>query len=79
MALLDEGPEPDELVAFLTRRFAPPSLENTEGDPLSDRRMDGVLDTIQQLDPAAAMTSDERLPISDAREAARLARELPSR
>jgi tetratricopeptide (TPR) repeat protein len=32
--LLDNEPDPVELVAFLTRRFAPPTLCNTEGDPL---------------------------------------------
>jgi hypothetical protein len=34
IALLDSGPDTLELVAFLTRRFAPPALCNTEGDPL---------------------------------------------
>ncbi|MGH3787783.1 MAG: SEC-C domain-containing protein, partial [Pseudonocardiaceae bacterium] len=34
IALLDSGPDPLDLVAFLTRRFAPPALCNTEGDPL---------------------------------------------
>lgn len=34
IALLDEGPDPVELVAILSRRFAPPTLTNTEGDPL---------------------------------------------
>ncbi|MGH3478393.1 MAG: SEC-C metal-binding domain-containing protein, partial [Nocardioidaceae bacterium] len=34
IALLDSGPDPLDLVAFLTRRFAPPVLQNTEGDPL---------------------------------------------
>ena len=37
MAMLDEGPDADELVAFLSRRFAPPTLVNTEGDPLEIR------------------------------------------
>lgn len=32
--LLDSKPDPLDLVAFLTRRFAPPTLCNTEGDPL---------------------------------------------
>ncbi|BBY73563.1 hypothetical protein MPRF_04620 [Mycolicibacterium parafortuitum] len=32
--LLDEGPDPVEIVAFLSARFAPPTLTNTEGDPL---------------------------------------------
>lgn len=34
VALLDDEPEPEEVVAFLSRRFAPPTLQNTEGDPL---------------------------------------------
>ena len=34
IALLDSGPDTLDLVAFLTRRFAPPALHNTEGDPL---------------------------------------------
>lgn len=32
--LLDGEPEPEEIVEFCTRRFAPPTLVNTEGDPL---------------------------------------------
>jgi hypothetical protein len=32
--LLDTEPDPSELVAFLTRRFAPPSVVNVEGEPL---------------------------------------------
>ncbi|MGO9226649.1 SEC-C metal-binding domain-containing protein [Mycobacterium sp.] len=34
MALLDDDPGPVELVAALSRRFAPPVLQNTEGEPL---------------------------------------------
>jgi tetratricopeptide (TPR) repeat protein len=34
LALLDGEPGPDQLVWFLSRRFAPPVLQNTEGDPL---------------------------------------------
>lgn len=34
MRLLDEKPEPDRLVAYLSRRFAPPEMANTEGDPM---------------------------------------------
>ena len=34
IAMLDSEPDPVELVSLLTRRFAPPSLQNTEGDPL---------------------------------------------
>ncbi|GFG73211.1 SEC-C domain-containing protein [Mycobacterium botniense] len=33
--LLDTGPDPVTLVAWLSRRFAPPALVNTEGDPLA--------------------------------------------
>ncbi len=39
IALLDSEPDPLDLVAFLTRRFAPPALQNTE-------------DPAQRLDPA---------------------------
>ena len=34
IALLDSEPDPLDLVFFLARRFAPPVLQNTEGDPL---------------------------------------------
>lgn len=34
MALLDDVPHPVELVTFLSRRFAPPVLQNTEGESL---------------------------------------------
>jgi hypothetical protein len=34
MALLDDDPDPVELVAFLSGRFAPPTLQNTEGESL---------------------------------------------
>ena len=34
IALLDADTDPVELVAVLSRRFAPPQLQNTEGDPL---------------------------------------------
>ena len=33
--LLDTGPDPVTLVAQLSRRFAPPALANTEGDPFA--------------------------------------------
>ena len=33
--LLDVGPDPVELMAALSRRFAPATLTNTEGDPLA--------------------------------------------
>lgn len=32
--LLDAEPEPVDLVSFLTRRYAPPVLRNTEGEPV---------------------------------------------
>lgn len=35
IGLLDTEPDPVELVARLSRRFAPPALTNTEGDPLA--------------------------------------------
>lgn len=34
IALLDNDPDPLDLVTFLSRRFAPPQLQNTEGDPV---------------------------------------------
>ena len=34
MELLDTRPDPIDIVAFLSARFAPPTLQNTEGDPL---------------------------------------------
>jgi len=34
IALLDDEPDPVELVAFQSRRFAPPVLQNTEGESL---------------------------------------------
>ncbi len=34
IALLDDDPDPVELVATLSRRFAPPVLQNTEGESL---------------------------------------------
>jgi tetratricopeptide (TPR) repeat protein len=34
LALLDSEPEPEALLEALSARFAPPQLENTEGDPL---------------------------------------------
>ena len=34
LQLIDSEPGPDQLVAFLSARFAPPVLHNTEGEPL---------------------------------------------
>ncbi|CAM2950850.1 hypothetical protein BST27_12850 [Mycobacterium intermedium] len=46
--LLDTEPDPVTLVAQLSRRFAPPELVNTEGDPLAICEA-----TVQVSDPAA--------------------------
>ncbi len=35
IALLDDEPDPIELITFLSRRFAPPELRNTEGESLT--------------------------------------------
>lgn len=35
LELLDSEPDPGQLVAFLSARFAPPVLQNTEGEPLA--------------------------------------------
>ena len=137
--LLDDEPDPVTLVAQLTRRFAPPRLVNTEGDPLaiceasvrlgdaagiraaldevydrsdgeettrwfehvvtdglqriraalvldgdtlsietnSEQRMDRVLATLARLDPAMTVLDDDRRPIRDTREAAKLAKQMP--
>ena len=49
MALLDDGPGPVELVAALSRRFAPPVLQNTEGEPLM------ICDARLRVDDPAAL------------------------
>ncbi len=138
--LLDTEPDAATLVAQLSRRFAPPALANTEGDPLaiceatvhvgdpagieaalddtydrvdgdepprwfehvttqdmlriratlvlhgdtlrvetnSEKRMDRVLATLARLDPAMKMLDDSRRPLRDVREAAQLAKQLPT-
>jgi hypothetical protein len=48
VALLDEEPDPDELVELLSARFAPPTLSNTEGDVLVFCEV-----TLRVPDPAA--------------------------
>ena len=48
VALLDGEPDPDELVELLSARFAPPTLSNTEGDPLVFCEV-----TLRVPDPAA--------------------------
>ncbi|OBA81176.1 hypothetical protein A9W99_14600 [Mycobacterium sp. 1164966.3] len=47
--LLDAGPDPVSLVAQLSRRFAPPTLTNTEGDPLA------ICEAIVEVTDAAEM------------------------
>jgi hypothetical protein len=48
IALLDDEPDPVELVAFLSRRFAPPVMQNTEGESMV------MCDaTLRVADPAA--------------------------
>ncbi len=48
LKLLDSEPEPTELVGFLSGRFTPPELQNTEGDPLVFCEA-----TLRSPDPAA--------------------------
>ncbi|MEV6621429.1 hypothetical protein AB0M83_18830 [Amycolatopsis sp. NPDC051106] len=48
IALLDSSPDPITLISFLTRRFAPPVLQNTECDPLVLCEI-----TLRTTDPAA--------------------------
>ena len=50
IALLDAEPDPIELVAFLSRRFAPPKLVNTEGEPLM------ICDATLRVDDPAALS-----------------------
>jgi hypothetical protein len=63
IALLDDEPAPVELVTFLSRRFAPPTLRNTEGETLV------MCDaTLRVADPAALSDGldDEYDPRDDA-------------
>lgn len=140
LTTLDSEPDPLELVAYLTRRFAPPALANTEGDPLvfceatlearepdaltaaldetydrvedaepprwfehvtthgqqriratlrleqgelhvetnSEVRMDRVLESLHRIDPGLAVLKESRRAVRDAREAAEMAKQLPS-
>jgi tetratricopeptide (TPR) repeat protein len=50
IALLDDEPDPVDLVAALSRRFAPPVLQNTEGEPLT------ICDARLRLDDPTALT-----------------------
>jgi tetratricopeptide (TPR) repeat protein len=59
--LLDTAPGPERLVGFLSRRFAPPRLQNTEGDPLVMCQA-----TLEVPDPPAlARALDETYDLSD--------------
>jgi len=49
IALLDDEPGPVDLVAALSRRFAPPVLQNTEGEPLM------ICDARLRVDDPAAL------------------------
>lgn len=143
VALLDSDPEPEEVVAFCSRRFAPPRLANTEGHPTvlcraelrsddpaelasaldgayrrhetspdepclaqwvemvqvdemdriraelrlagdeltittnSEARQDAALARVRELQPSIALVVQDRTPMRDARDAARLADSLP--
>lgn len=63
IALLDGGPDPVELVAFLSRRFAPVRLRNTEGDPLmlceASLRVEDPLGLSDALDEAYGPPEDQ--------------------
>ena len=50
IALLEDNPDPVELVAFLSRRYAPPVLQNTEGESLV------MCDATLRVDDPAALT-----------------------
>lgn len=58
--LLDD-PDPVELISFLSARFAPPRIQNTEGEDLVDCRI-----TVRVPDPAVlAARLDDRLDRDD--------------
>ncbi|MHB1166219.1 MAG: SEC-C metal-binding domain-containing protein [Candidatus Nanopelagicales bacterium] len=66
LALLDDGPGPEELVDFLSRRLAPPRVRNTEGDPLllcratvTSTDLPGLMDA---LDHAYSRIEDAQRP-----------------
>ena len=52
LRLLDSEPDPTELVEFLSRRFAPPVLQNTEGEDLTYCEA-----TLHTPDPAALIAA----------------------
>lgn len=65
LSLLDSEPQPEELVEFLSARFRPPDLQNTEGDPLvfceatlrspDPGALAAALDATYDRDPPAAV------------------------
>ncbi|MEV6876808.1 SEC-C domain-containing protein [Amycolatopsis sp. NPDC051128] len=57
IALLDASPDPIALISFLTRRFAPPELQNTEGDPLMRRTTATATDGTNTSPPTARTAS----------------------
>ncbi|MGB8391543.1 SEC-C metal-binding domain-containing protein [Mycobacterium sp.] len=63
IALLDNDPDPVELVAALSRRFAPPVLQNTEGESLmicdATLRVDNPVALAQALDEAYDRDDDQ--------------------
>ena len=63
--LLDSEPDPVDLVEFLTRRFAPPTLVNTEGDPLvmceATVRVQDSARIVAELDGAFDRTEGDQL------------------
>ena len=61
LEMLDRGADPDRLVAFCSRRFAPPSLVNTDGHPLA--ACDAVLSSDDPAGLAAILdVTFERVP-----------------
>jgi tetratricopeptide (TPR) repeat protein len=64
--LLDIGPDPIDLVSFLTHRFAPPVLRNTEGEPLvlceATLRTDDLGTLVTGLDETYERDEDADLP-----------------
>ena len=63
--LLDTEPGPDDLVAFLSRGFAPPVLQNTEGEPMvfctAALRSDDPTALAAALDRTYARDDDEQI------------------
>ncbi|ART68354.1 hypothetical protein BTO20_06975 [Mycobacterium dioxanotrophicus] len=64
--LLDAEPDPTELVAFLSRRFAPPTMVNTDGDPIvmcrATVKADDVAGLQTALDDRYHRSADQDLP-----------------